>query len=359
MILTTESEEEIVVSKLTTPSSRWPPPLGNRALHGLLGDFVRATEPHTEADPAALLIEGLVAVGNAAGSKPHFCAEATRHGLNEYALIVGETSKARKSTTWNHVKRLLVGVDPAWAERAVRGGLSSGEGLIAAAASSADGRVLFVEEEFTAVIRKMKQHKNTLSATLRQGWDGDTLQISTRGDPILVKGAHISLLAHTTLDDLKRNLDTTEVFNGLVNRFLCGCARRSKLLPFGGMVPGKEIKALMRRLESCLKFAAGCGEIGFSEKAAKLWAETYSDVSTQYPGLVGAATSRAEAHARRIAAIYALLDESTEVRLEHLRAAFAVWRFCRDSAKFIFGGFQRMNARHENSADASTHDGGT
>ena len=34
----------------------WPEPLGKAAFHGLAGDFVRLVEPHTEADPAALLL---------------------------------------------------------------------------------------------------------------------------------------------------------------------------------------------------------------------------------------------------------------------------------------------------------------
>jgi non-canonical (house-cleaning) NTP pyrophosphatase len=36
--------------------------------------------------------------------------------------------------------------------------------------------------------------------------------------------------------------------------------------------------------------------------------------------------------------IYALLDESAVVRVEHLRAAMALWRYAEDSARYIFGG---------------------
>jgi hypothetical protein len=34
---------------------------------------------------------------------------------------------------------------------------------------------------------------------------------------------------------------------------------------------------------------------------------------------------------------YALLDKAAEIRIEHLRAALAVWRYCEDSARFIWG----------------------
>jgi hypothetical protein len=54
--------------------------------------------------------------------------------------------------------------------------------------------------------------------------------------------------------------------------------------------------------------------------------------------MVGAATSRAEAQIRRIATIYALMNQSGEVRVKYLRAALAVWSYCFDSARFIFEG---------------------
>jgi predicted transcriptional regulator len=39
----------------------------------------------------------------------------------------------------------------------------------------------------------------------------------------------------------------------------------------------------------------------------------------------------------RLACIYALLDCSSVVRAEHLMAALEVWRYCEDSARFVFG----------------------
>ena len=43
------------------------PSLGERAFHGLAGEFVKVLSPHTEADPAALLVQTLVAFGAAVG----------------------------------------------------------------------------------------------------------------------------------------------------------------------------------------------------------------------------------------------------------------------------------------------------
>ena len=35
--------------------------------------------------------------------------------------------------------------------------------------------------------------------------------------------------------------------------------------------------------------------------------------------------------------LYALLDKSDHIRLEHLKAAAALWQYCEDSVKTIFG----------------------
>jgi hypothetical protein len=51
----------------------------------------------------------------------------------------------------------------------------------------------------------------------------------------------------------------------------------------------------------------------------------------------GAATARAEAHAARLALIYALLDSSEQITDQHLAAALAVWRYAQASSAWIFG----------------------
>jgi len=78
------------------PAPQWPEPLGEAAYHGLAGEVVRAIEPHTEADPVALLIQFLVAFGNVVGRVAHYRVESTDHHMNLFAVLVGATSKGRK-----------------------------------------------------------------------------------------------------------------------------------------------------------------------------------------------------------------------------------------------------------------------
>jgi hypothetical protein len=108
----------------------WPKPLDRQAFHGLAGEIVSAIEPHTEADPAALLIQLLVGFGNLVGRAPYTAVEADRHGVNLFVALVGVSSKGRKGTSWSQVRRVLEAVDPEWARGRLLSGLSSGEGLI-------------------------------------------------------------------------------------------------------------------------------------------------------------------------------------------------------------------------------------
>jgi hypothetical protein len=108
----------------------WPDPLAEEAYYGLAGEIVRAIEPDSEADPVALLAQMLIAYGSVTGRSAHFIAEGDQHFTNEFAVLVGDTSKGRKGTSWGRVRRLFVGVDSTWAADRIQSGVSSGEGLI-------------------------------------------------------------------------------------------------------------------------------------------------------------------------------------------------------------------------------------
>jgi hypothetical protein len=71
------------VREAQTPR-RWPEPLATEAYHGL--EIVKAVEPHTEADPVALLLQPLTGFGSIIGRKAHFRAEADRHYLNLFVV---------------------------------------------------------------------------------------------------------------------------------------------------------------------------------------------------------------------------------------------------------------------------------
>jgi hypothetical protein len=115
------------------------------------------------------------------------------------------------------------------------------------------------------------------------------------------------------------------------------CAKRCNELPFGG--EPVDFGDVPQRLRAATDHARRIGDtrINFHPEARSLWASVYHDLSEGKPGLCGLITGRAEAQVIRLSLIYALLDCSPQIRAEHLRAALAVWRYCDDSAAYIWG----------------------
>jgi DNA replicative helicase MCM subunit Mcm2 (Cdc46/Mcm family) len=200
-----------------------------------------------------------------------------------------------------------------------------------------DKRLMVVESEFASVLRILGRDGNTLSPTIRQAWDSGNLNTMTKNQPAKATRAHISIVGHVTQDELQRYLDRTEMGNGFANRFLFACVRRSKCLPEGGNIEKVDFMPMKKRLQSAIDFARKQERISWNQEARSLWHEVYPELSAAKPSLFGAVVARAEAQVVRLATIYALLDCSTSICKDHLEAALALWKFCEDSARYIFG----------------------
>ncbi|MFL6351978.1 MAG: hypothetical protein ACJ74Z_09035 [Bryobacteraceae bacterium] len=74
------------------------------AYNGLAGDFVGVIEPHTEADPAAVLVSLLIGAGSKIPRTAHYRADGAKHFANEFAAIVGQSSKSHKGGSWNQLR---------------------------------------------------------------------------------------------------------------------------------------------------------------------------------------------------------------------------------------------------------------
>ncbi|MFT4038960.1 MAG: DUF3987 domain-containing protein [Thermomicrobiales bacterium] len=330
----------------------WPV-LDPAALHGLLGEIVEAIAPHTEGDPVAILINTMVMFGNAVGRSPHVVVGASRHGTNENAVLVGKTSRARKGTAHDEAYRLVSLADPDWTER-VAGGISSGEGIIHAVRDAtfrlnkdgqtvpddpgvADKRLMAVEPEFASVLKVARREGNTSTEVQRRAWDGNDLQVLTRSNPLRATRPHISILGHVTEEELRRTLDDTSQTNGYFNRYLVVCVRRSQKLPNGGSLPDAEVQRLAARLQRAIEMARKRGRIHRTPAAEDRWTVAYDELTADRPGIFGAITARAEAHALRLSLLYALLDGEAVIDVPHLKAALCMWKYCEDSARYLFG----------------------
>ena len=334
----------------------WPDSLDVAAMHGIAGEFVRMVEPNTEADPAAILLQFLAAFGALVGRGPHYRVEGDEHHANLYVLLVGATAKGRKGTSWGRVREVFQRV-PDWKPHV--SGLSSGEGvkyhvrdaceetkrnksgeLVTEIVDEGvtDKRLFVVESEFAGVLRAAQRQGNTLSATIREGWDSGNLRSLTKNDPITATGAHICIVGHITDDELRAELTATDTANGFANRFLFAGAKRSKLLPHGGNQADEgEVQAFADRLRERAARARTGRRVTMTAEASAMWERVYPELSAGSGGLHGAVTARAEAQTTRLALFYCLLDGADRIDTAHLLAALAVWQYCDATARYVFG----------------------
>lgn len=332
-----------------TPRRRiedWPAfPLdeSNKALHGLAGDVVRSIDPYTEADPVAILAHFLVFFGNVAGSSAHFEVSGREHPARLFAAIVGDSSVARKGTSEGQVRRLFENVDREWSKRRIVHGLASGEGLMRMLAPEGDAtpdyRLLVVEPEMGAVLKAMSREGSILSMVIRQAWDTGNLEhrVSKSKEAIVVRDAHVSIVAHVTRSELVSTMDASQNTNGFANRFLWFLVRGSKELPDAPKVPAEIFEGLSKRILYAVEAAHVAQELQRSDEAAQLWRDWYHDLRQVGPGLSGLVASRAEAQVLRLSLLYALLDRSTKIEVVHLEAARSLFEFSKICAAGIFG----------------------
>lgn len=180
-------------------------------------------EPHSEGDPAALLLGFLVAMGAVLGRSVHLPIGATRHFPNLFAVIVAPSGKGRKGTVMAEISRFVELADPTFESR-IASGLSSGEGLIEAVRDPLeadvpikengtirherqtvdngieDKRLLAAEGEMAQPLQAASRDGNTLSAILRQAWDGTPLRVLARSNKNACKEPHISILGNITAE---------------------------------------------------------------------------------------------------------------------------------------------------------------
>lgn len=350
----------------------YPAPLGENAYYGIAGCFVRLVERHTEADPSFMLIQFLAYAGNVIGRDAFVWAGADRHHSNIFLCGVGPTSAGRKGSAAGPCQLFFKDIDEDWVH-SIQSGLSSGEGLIWCVrdpiyrrekmnqgkgkaaqyeevmidSGVSDKRLLVHESEFFGPLQAMRRQGNTLSPVMRSAFDKGNLNSMVKNSPGKATDAHISIVGNITKEELLRAMLVDEMDNGFANRFLWACSRRSRCLPEGGRMweviesePFRNLQKDFNRIHHAVK-----GSVNRDAEASDIWgyddkpyAGVYGDLTKERHGMYGACTARAAALTLRLSLIYALLDGANEIRKEHLIAALEVWRYCDESARFIFGG---------------------
>lgn len=341
----------------------WPI-MKSKAARGIVGDIAHLATARSEADPVAVIATTLAYAAALFGRTQFIRIGDSTHHSRHFNVVVGQSSRARKGTSFDPVNRLFRRAMeilrathptlpfPLGSDLQVSSGpLSSGEGLIHAVRDPRRGkdgeiedpgvpdkRMLLVESEFGAALRVFERSGNTLSANLRRAWDGTTLAPLTRNNAIVATEPHVNIVGHITEPELKSLLGATDVWNGFANRFQWLMARRPKTVPFPEPMPDDKVQEIAQKLAGVIyKAHQEPQEMTMSNSAQDHWCNVYAELTQDFPGILGAVTSRQEAHARRLALTYAQLDGADRIEIEHLEAALAFCRYAFDSAQYLFG----------------------
>jgi hypothetical protein len=339
--------------------------LSPEALPGWLGNFVTIVCRDSEAHPAAVLITVLLRFA-AECEGPYVLIGEAKQWARTFGVVVGNSSRSRKGTSSKSVMKLFSKLKDA--ARFSPGPLSTGEGLIYAVRDATyvidkktgeenladpgvtDKRLFVVEEEFQPALSSTRREGNSLSAVIRGFFDDGNAEPMTKTNRIKATKAHVVILAHITKVELKL-LNHVQIYNGFANRFLWIHAHRQKLVALPKPIPKEELEKYRQIIVSHVNAARKLGVVRLSTQAKSLWQEVYPSLSIEYPGTVGAVTSRTETHTIRLALIYALAMGHARVTTSDLKAALALVAYSQQTAMALFSE-NAVDVRREKILDA-------
>lgn len=342
----------------TVPTVPWPT-LNNAALHGTAGTIVKLVAPHTEADPAAILVQLLAVFGATIGPKPHIVVGNKQHRAVIDPLIVGRTNKGAKGTSLD-VVGAVVDVELEWFGEFTVSGLSSAEGLIELVRDASgekdspdydpgvdDKRLLVKETEYRSVLSRCRREGNTLGMTLRQTFDGDDLRTLTRKrNKLTATLPHIVIIGHITPREFCQAVEDSDLSGGSINRLLITLSHRSRLHTRFGNIPDEALTAAGGLFKDAYKKSVNRGRLQFSAEFWERWDAIYPELNRDRPDdWASESTARGVTYVLRLSMLYALIDGAEEIDVDHLEAAESLWSYCEHSARWLFSSHEREQQR--------------
>ncbi|CAJ0782737.1 hypothetical protein R77560_00941 [Ralstonia thomasii] len=343
---------------VTSPHRNAPQPEAD-CLYGLIGEVARAGSDSTETNAHAIAANFMAYLSCAVGRGVYLPIGNTRHHSRLFCLHIGRSGRGRKGDAVSLVLRIdvaLRAIDDAFAPQIHRGGLSTREGLAALihdgyrqgrqdVPAIEDKRLWVVESEFANVLHQGRRDGNTLSAALRDCWDGVDLKPATKSNRVYASDPHVCLSGAISPSELTTMMSARELTNGFANRFLMIWAERTRMLPFPKETPQTVVEHLARRTLEVLAFVRADRHderehlrMDLSPQAQWRYAQLYrgelhEDVGD---GGVGALLERRAPMLLRLAMLMALTDMQTRIDAQHINAAMAWIRHATASVRYVF-----------------------
>lgn len=327
------------------------PELRPEALHGILDPIVKLACRNTEAVPATVAMHLLTRFGAIIGRSAHLQIGNQTRYLNTFSLIVGPTSKGRKGTSAELPSLLFRFAERGWWPLRELTALSTGEGLINQVRDprySDDGskvvdkgvtdkRLLCDVSEFGGVLTVAARKENTLTAVVRDAFDGRTLTTPSKTSYQSATAAHVAIVGSIPEAELLKSLTQVDIVSGFANRFGMFYSTRMKIVADPRPAPIEAIEFFANHLRGAIGKAAGHGAVPMDDDATQYWEEMYEHLNEQtHEPIVAKLLAREELYTRIWAAQIALINQEGTITRAHLDAALA-WRdYWEDTLNFVF-----------------------
>lgn len=329
------------------------PELHNVALFGVLRDMVDAACANSEAVRPIVAIHILARFAAIIGRTAYIQIGDQQRHLRMNALVVGPTAKGRKGTSAempNELFRLaatwLSGQPPLRKLTA----LATGEGLIHMVrdpvhdqegniidAGVDDKRLLFDVSEFAGVLAQARREAATISTVLRDAFDGVRLVTPTKTSFCEASDTHIVVIGSVPETEIVKTLTSTDITNGLANRFPMFYSVRTKIVPMPKATDPKLMQGFAEHLAWAIYQAQMSKQIAMDADAMDYWFDIYHRLEEKaHPPAVAALLARQSTYTLIFAALLALLNRQTVIQRDHLDAALAWVQFWEDTTLFVF-----------------------
>jgi Protein of unknown function (DUF3987) len=342
-----------------------PPRAVTEMFFGITGEVAKAAAMGTEVNPVAAAGFYLTLLSAAIGRDLYLSVGNTFHHARINGVHVGRTAIGRKGDAQGLGRRIRAKVCETFdMGRFHSGGLSSREGLAGAIQDSKgdgdtdgtdDKRLLIVESEFSNTLAQGKREGNTLTAALRDAWDGNDIKPLVKHSPTHCTAPHISIWANITPPELRSMMTERDVSNGFLNRFLFIWAERTQLVPLPIRTSDEVVNDFAARTQEIVTWAIGgypesknTRRMNLSDEAQALYVASYPRLCDgDAPAKVATLMERAAPYSLRLAMLFAITDQSLVIGRQHLHAALAWVTYCGQSVAYIFGSDEENRTHRE------------
>lgn len=326
------------------------------AWQGLFGDYRGLVGETTEAADVFHYAAFSQVIGSTLGRRL-YVHHATRLYPNFYICIVGRSSLTRKDTCQSRAADILGRLHDIASEsgespefRIVRG-IRSYEGLLDELAGERKVRLILVGELLSLLAKARQESLGNIVPQLTELYDCPDLVNPPvhQKNKVIAREPFVSIMAGTTQAWLQKALSERDIYGGFANRWLYFYGLPKDPKPNPPKVDNKNRDNLLQEINQIRLWAESIegGEITISEDAKDLFTEYYRDYyqRCQLEGLIPTLIARIQDFIWKLALLYAAINLSGTIKVEHLKPAIAVGDYLEASVTEVFRSFTETRGK--------------